>query len=43
MEFEIMMLCNSLGLTLVFLISMLSIVGFTEEANSKVLKFEQQE
>jgi hypothetical protein len=42
MEWEIMFLCNSLGVILVLMFSMLSIVGFQQERNCKVIKFEKE-
>jgi hypothetical protein len=43
MEYEIMLLCNFLGVSLVMMFVVLNIVGFTEESNGKVLQFEKEE
>ena len=42
MEWEVMFMCNSLGVLLLMLIAMLHIVGVDTEANSYVLEFKQE-
>ena len=39
MEWEVMFLCNSLGVALLFLIAMTNVVGVEAEQNAKVLEF----
>jgi len=43
MEWEVMFLCNSLGVILLFLIATLNIVGVDAESNATVLDFKNNE
>ena len=42
MEWEVMFMCNSLGLIILFLIAALQVVGVDAEKNSQILNFKQE-
>jgi hypothetical protein len=42
MEWEVMFLCNSLGVMLLFLIAMIHVVGVDAEKNAERIEFKQE-
>ena len=42
MEWEVMFMCNSLGVLLLFLIAMIHVVGVDAEKNSTIIEFKQE-
>ena len=42
MEWEVMVMCNSLGVILLFLIAAMQIVGVDAENNAKIIDFNKE-